>query len=358
MIHIGRIVNSQSYPKPAHGWGEPHNPYPLIRLRGHPIVLDGGNKWGHHRSIVVEAPASIANLGPGFDILATAIEGFRDRVRISILPGDGRIHIRVYGYSVPVDERNVAYPIIRRIIDEYDLMDRDFLIDMYKGIPVSAGLGSSGATSAAIAYGFSTLLCLNLDKKGLLRLAGCGEKHVAGSPHYDNIAASLFGNIVIVDPHELDVHIIRPNVEYWFGLLIPVARGSRAKTMIARKIIPTKIDIGVHVKQSAVIARLVHALHVGDIEALGRAISLDYIAEPYRSSLIREYWMIKEIAMREGALGFNIAGAGPTLFILHRSRKHLLGIGRRLLKYLDTLNLGYSFHITRISRNGVRIVEA
>lgn len=308
------------------------------------------------RSIIIEAPGSIANLGPGFDILAMAIEGLRDRVKLSITPGKGRIRIKVEGYEVPEDEGNVAYSILKKIINEYNLWDIDFSVEITKGVPVSAGLGSSGATSAAVAYGLSVLLGLGLSQRELLKLAGVGEAHVAGAPHYDNVAASLFGGIVIVDPVELVVHVIKPKVEFWVGIIVPEARVKHSKTREARGILPRVIDLHLHVKQSASLAKLIHALHVGDLVTLGEAISSDYIVEPHRAKLVKEYWSIKEIALRDGALGFNIAGAGPSVFLIHRTKTGAIRTCKRIVEYLQSTGIKASFYVARVSEKGARII--
>lgn len=308
------------------------------------------------RSIIIEAPGSIANLGPGFDILAMAVEGFKDRVKLSVMPGKGRIRIMVKGYEVPENENNVAYGILKKIINEHNLWDLDFLVEIAKGVPVSAGLGSSGATSAAIAYGLSVLLGLDLSQRELLKLAGIGEAHVAGTPHYDNVAASLFGGIVIVDPVELVVHVIKPKVEFWIGIIIPEARLKHSKTKEARNVLPRAIDLHLHVRQSASLAKLIHALHVGDLITLGEAISSDCIVEPHRIKLVRDYWNLKKIALENGALGFNIAGAGPSVFLIHRTKTSAIRTCKRIVEYLQSTGIKASFYVTRVSEKGARII--
>ncbi len=307
-------------------------------------------------SIIVEAPASIANLGPGFDVLAMAITGLRDRVRIVVEPGGGNVYVASIDPRIPGGKGNVAYAVASKVVEEYSLHDVDVYILVDKGIPVSAGLGGSGATSAATAYGLSLILGLGLSRRELLELAGVGEAHVVGKPHYDNVAASLFGGIVIVDPYKLEVHVVKPRKEIWIGVVVPEERDIDYKTRRARSILPENISLELHVRQSASLVKLVHALHVGDLSLLGEAVSSDYIVEPYRSKLIEHYWELKKLALSSGALGFNIAGAGPSIFFVHESRLGAISLCRKLVNYLASRGIKASFHASTVSSQGVRVV--
>ncbi len=307
-------------------------------------------------SIIVEAPASIANLGPGFDVLAMAITGLRDRVRIVVEPGGGNVYVASVDPRIPSGKGNVAYAVASRVIEDYGLRDLDIYVLVDKGVPVSAGLGSSGATAAATAYGLSVLLGLGLGRRELLELAGVGEAYVAGKPHYDNVAASLFGGIVIVDPNKLEAYVVKPRKNIWIGVIVPEKRDIDYKTRRARSILPEKISLELHVKQSASLVKLVHALHVGDLSLLGEAISSDYVVEPYRSKLIEYYWDLKKLALSSGALGFNIAGAGPSVFFIHESRLGAISLCKKLVSYLASHGIKASFHVSTISVHGARII--
>ncbi len=316
----------------------------------------------HHGSltsvnrVVVEAPASIANLGPGFDVLAMAIEGFKDVVEVSVKPGGGNIVITVEGIKVPSGRENVAYGVIEEAIRAYNLHNLDFYVKVVKGVPPGLGLGSSGATAAATAYALSLALGLNLSSRELLKLAGAGEALVAGTPHYDNVAASLFGGIVLVDPARINVLRIEPKKDFWIAIISPSTQRSSRKTYEARKILPNSIELSIVVRQLASIGKLVHALHVGDLGLLGEAISSDFIAEPYRSKLIEYYWELKKMALRGGALGFNIAGAGPSVFSIHDSMEKARNTGKILVNYLKSLGIEAKLYVTRILRHGVRVI--
>jgi len=306
--------------------------------------------------IVVEAPASIANLGPGFDILAMAIHGFRDLIELTIKPGSGKISIRVEGIKVPEGKENTAYGVIKEAIKRYHLHDIDFHVKIIKGIPPALGLGSSGATAAATAYAISAAIGLSLSAKELVKLAGAGEAIVAGTPHYDNVSASILGGIVLIDPVNISIYKIKPKTTFWIAILSPNTPRSPRKTFVARKLLPKKVDLSLLTKQLASVSKIIHALHVGDLETLGEAISSDYIVEPARAKLIPKYWDLKKIALENGALGFNIAGAGPSVFSIYRTEDEARETGNLMLNYLKESGIDAKLYITKVSEHGVRIV--
>ncbi len=106
----------------------------------------------------------------------------------------------------------------------------------------------------------------------------------------------------------------------------------------------------------ASVGKLVHALHVGDLSLFGEAVSSDFVVEPYRSRLVEYYWDLKKLALSSGALGFNIAGAGPSVFSIYDSMEKARNTGRILVNYLKSLGVEAKLYVTRILRHGVRVI--
>ena len=156
-------------------------------------------------SLKVEAPASIANIGPCFDIASIAISAFKDEVEIGIKSGNGEIVIEVVDEVVPRGNQNTAFGAAKSLVETYKIKNLDILINVKKGIPVAAGLGSSGATAAAVTFGLSKLLNINLSDEEMVYHAGNGEATVTEVPHYDNVSASLFGGVNLVDPRSKQI---------------------------------------------------------------------------------------------------------------------------------------------------------
>ncbi|AFK51207.1 homoserine kinase [Thermogladius calderae 1633] len=309
------------------------------------------------REAVVKSPGSIANLGPGFDVLAVALSGLHDLVHVKASPGTGLV--RVYS-DVPVltGSSNNAHAVAVKSLEKFKwLSSCDIEIYVRKGVPVSVGLGSSGATAAGAAFALS-LIAGSVDEETVLSLAGEGERFVSGVAHYDNVAASLLGGVVIVDTKYKKAYKIEIPKEIHVGVVIPET-GARTekKTYVARSILPGKIDLETHVQQSSSLAKLVYGLIKGDLRLVGRAISEDEICEPSRSKLIPLYREMKDIALREGAYGFNIAGAGPSVFYIHDDLDEITRIGGVILDFLKSKGVKASLLASRFSNQGVEVVS-
>lgn len=102
------------------------------------------------RCVTVEAPGSIANIGPGLDILSLALEGVGDRVEVCLDPGSGSVSVEAVGL-VPGGRENVAYGVVEVALRSWGLKGVGVWVMVYKGVPPGAGLGSSGASAAATA---------------------------------------------------------------------------------------------------------------------------------------------------------------------------------------------------------------
>jgi len=249
--------------------------------------------------------------------------------------------------------------VARAFIDEQGLSNHDVYIRVVKGIPPGYGLGSSGATAAGTIKALSYIFGVGLSDDELLRYAGIGEQYVAGAPHYDNVAASLFGGFVILDLtskrvfkyapwREIPVVIVTPRVKYG---------GLHGKTGYARSILPRSIDLELHVKQSSAIAKLIYAILTEDLKLLGEAVSIDHVVEPHRAKLIPFYMEAKKIALSEGALGFNISGAGPSMFIIHGDRSKAWSIALKIKSFYEENGVESELFSSSISSKGVEVIE-
>ena len=144
-----------------------------------------------HRRVVVEAPASCANLGPGFDVFALALDEPRDRVTAIVKPA-GRFNLTVSvdrGARIPTrPQMNSAGAVTLSIVKEYGLKG-NVVLEVRKGVPVGIGLGSSGASSAGAAVAIDKLFGLGMRVGELIKHAGAGENAASGATHLDNVTA-------------------------------------------------------------------------------------------------------------------------------------------------------------------------
>jgi homoserine kinase len=265
-------------------------------------------------SATVFAPASIGNVGPGFDVLGLAVEGPGDEVRIELVEGPSSVE-EVSGLDAELiprePESNVvtvaAAAMLRALGD-----GRGVRVWLRKGIPHSGGLGGSAASAVAGAWAASAALGRDPRPVEVMAAALTAEATVAGR-HLDNIAACVLGGLTLVrstDPIDVvRVPLARP---LWVALVTPAVR---VETRAARAVLPPTMDRASWVQQMANTAALVHGLATGDLGLVSRAL-VDGFAEPRRASMIPRFAEIKHAALDAGALGASIGGAGPTVFAL------------------------------------------
>ena len=272
------------------------------------------------QTVSVFAPASVANLGVGFDALGVALDGPGDLVTARLVGTPGVRLATVDGDSgrLPRDaRRNTAGAAALAVLEEFAGKGRfGFELTLVKGLPLSSGLGSSAASAAAGAYAAALLLGI-ADKTKLLRAALAGEHAADGSWHGDNVFASLLGGLRLVPtsnpagplsalalpvPPRLRFVLVHPDLEL--------------TTRQARRVLPRRVTLADHVRNGAAFAGLVAALHSGDLAAAGRFAASDTIVEPVRAPLVRGYAAVRRAMEEAGALGVAVAGAGPSLLAL------------------------------------------
>jgi homoserine kinase len=276
----------------------------------------------------VFAPATVANLGPGFDVLGLALAQPGDTVtarRVSE-PGVRIIGIRGDGGRLPLEAaENTAGIAAAEVLAQAGARD-GLELELEKGLPLFSGLGSSAASAAAGALAANLLLGSPLDE---MRLVACGlvaEEAVSGR-HADNIAAALLGGLILIRSTEtLDV-VRLPAVR---GLSVVVVTPElEVPTRQARDVLPKRVKREAAVEQAANLGAMITAIHSGDTELLGRAM-VDRIATPARAELIPSCLEVFAAARDAGALGAEISGAGPSVFALCDSESTAAIVGKAM----------------------------
>jgi len=305
--------------------------------------------------VTAMSPASIANLGAGFDVLGMAIKGFLDKVEVEIEEGKGFLDFRVIEGEVPSGEKNVVYRIADGILRACGVRNElDVKIRLWKGVPTSMGLGSSAASSVAITAAIDQALGLNLNPKEAVLISACGEKFVAGSLHYDNVSASYLGGIVLTDHTNLSFIKLPIPKHVFFTIVMPVGLGAKEdKTMAARKALPKYLELEKAVKQGSALGKLVASLFLNDRAMFSESVSTDYMAEPYRKNAIPMYDILKGEAFSMGALGFNISGAGPSVFAVSIEKEKAEEIGKSLSDILEQNSVPAKYLVVEPSELGV-----
>ncbi len=301
------------------------------------------------------APASVGNVGIGFDILGHTVEAIGDRVTVERVAGRGvRIRaIRGVATELPLEaEKNTAGRALLALAEATGA-GFGFEMSIDKGIPLGSGLGGSAASAVAAVVAGNALLERPLSKLELLKFAMQGEAVASGSVHVDNIAPSLFGGLV------LTVGIDHPRTKQ-----IPVPPGIRAvlvhphmflSTKEARRILSSTVTMSDLVWQCANLAGFISACYTNDLDMIRDAFE-DVIVEPQRQALIPGFKAVKQGAMANGALGCSISGAGPTVFAwcLEPDAER---IRDAMVAAFGASGLGCDRWITTIEPTGARIID-
>jgi homoserine kinase len=256
-----------------------------------------------------EAPCTVGNFGPGFDVFSLALARRGDVVTLAPAQRDV---VRVTGAGaerVPAEwRRNAACAVVDALRAATGIR-APLEVRIDKGMPPGSGLGSSASSGAAALRAFLHLHDLTLSPQDALRAAGAGEAVATGGAHYDDVAAALYGGLVIVGGEGLDAVVrLRPP-----PLHLVVARPEvDLPTREMRQLIPGTLPRADVVHNLSNVARVVHACHAQDATMLCRALD-DLISVKHRAPKVPGFREAREAAMKAGALGFLLSGSGPTV---------------------------------------------
>ncbi len=265
------------------------------------------------------APATVANVCCGFDVLGFALEGIGDDVTIQPMGTDEVIISSITGSTQLSTnaEENVVGIIARMMLTKANYKN-GLDIKLNKGLGIGSGLGSSAASSVAITFAVNELLGRPFSTKELIEFSMEGERFASGTAHADNVAPALIGGFTLVKSYEpLDVISVPLNVKLYCTIVHPQVE---LRTSLSRNILKQEISLKAAVKQSGNIAGLILGLTQGDYDLIARSLN-DDIIEPQRGSLIPLFYKAKQAAVDAGALGGGISGSGPSLFALSKSQE-------------------------------------
>ena len=284
--------------------------------------------------VTVKAPSSTANLGPGFDVFGLALDAFYDTVTLTKTKNGIKI---ITDNNIPTNpEKNTAGLVVKNMMKKFKIKG-GVEIKIKKGIPAGYGMGSSAASAAAAAVAFDKLFGLKLNGNSLVEFAGSGEKASAGTVHYDNVAASVLGGFVIVKTNPLDVIRIDPPSNLRMCIAVPTISVPKKKTKVSRGVIPKKIKLSDSILNLSNAAAIVAGFMKKDSEIIGNSIK-DVIVEPARQHMIPGFVKVKENAIKAGALGVTISGAGPSVIAFSKSSADLKKINLSMAKGFASAN--------------------
>lgn len=305
------------------------------------------------KTVRVKAPATVANMVCGFDILGMCLEEPYDIMDITLLAEEVVIISSTDGYPLPTNpELNTAGAPLLEMMAELKA-GIGFEIKITKNIKPGSGLGSSAASAAGAVVAANHLLGNPFNKTDLVRFAMAGEKVASGVKHADNVAPCIFGgitlirsifplDIVSIPAPQLLVTVVHPQIEI--------------KTADARQILRKEVLLKDAIKQWGNIAGLVAGCLQNDTALIGRSLE-DVIIEPVRSILIPGFEEIKSKSKILGALGGGISGSGPSIFMLSTDQTVAENIAALMKNVYTDLQVPHYTYVTKINADGATIIS-
>lgn len=266
--------------------------------------------------IKIFAPATVANLACGFDVLGLALEQPGDEIIVRLAKTAGVKITKITGDNgkLPLDaSKNTAGIAAQAVLNALEDTTTGVELEIHKKMPFGSGLGSSAASAVAGAMAMNEILRHPFSKRELLPFAMAGENAASGAWHADNIAPCLIGGIMMIRSNkDLDVHRLPVPKGLYVTVIYPHIE---LLTKTARAILSDKVDLKNAIQQTANIAGFIQGLYTSNFELIANSLQ-DTLIEHQRAALIPNFYEIKETALSFGALGCSISGAGPSIFAI------------------------------------------
>lgn len=303
------------------------------------------------KSIRVFAPATVANISCGFDVLGCCLDNVGDEMQISISAKAGVRITKIEGADLPLaTDKNVAGVAVIALLDALNDTTTGVDIEIYKKIKAGSGIGSSAASSAGAVWGVNELLGKPFTPQQLVAFAMVGEKLASGNAHADNVAPALLGGFTLVRSYEpLDVLKLNTPEDLYMTIIHPQIE---VKTADSRRVIKQNVSLKNAITQWGNLGGFITGLYTNDYALLGRSLE-DVIIEPMRSILIPKFEEVKTAALNEGALGAGISGSGPSIFALSKGKETAQKVAKAIEAIYTPTGITFDIHVASINPNGV-----
>ncbi len=302
--------------------------------------------------IKVFAPATVANVAVGFDILGFALEKPGDEIiaRFSDTPGLRITKVTGAKGKLPLDiQKNTAGFAALKLLEYLGEEQRGIELEIHKKMPFGSGLGSSAASAAGGVVAVNELLRRPLEKRELLPFAVLGEQIADGAYHADNVAPSLIGGMILIRSNEtLDIHRLPVPAGIHATVIYPHVE---ILTKDARNVLSNTVTLKQCIQQTGNIAGFLAGLYQSDLELIARSLN-DVIIEPQRARLIPHFQEVKEAALKAGVLGCSISGAGPSIFALSANSMAAEEAGLAMKRVFEEAKIPSDLFVSPINQEG------
>jgi len=308
------------------------------------------------KEIKVFAPATVANVVCGFDVLGFAVNEPGDEVTMRLVDEPGVRLLKITGDDgrLPLDSaKNTVSASVQHYLSHLNRPDVGVEIELHKKMPIGSGLGSSSASTVAGLFAINQLMGNLLTTKELVPFAMKGEELACGYGHADNVAPALMGGFVLIRSYEpLDIVALPTPSGLFAAIVYPEVD---VPTKDARQMIRSKVLLKDAVIQWGNVAGLVSGLFLNDIDLVGRSMK-DVLIEPVRSILIPGFETLRALAMENGAVGFGISGSGPSVFALTKDVETARKITDAQQEHLKKLNINSNAYVSSVNAEGPRVI--
>ena len=308
------------------------------------------------KKIKVFAPATVANVACGYDVLGFAIDSPGDEVVVELKdePGIDIVEITGDEGKLPTDTAsNTAGVAMQQLIKKTDYKG-GAKVWLHKKMPLGSGLGSSAASAAAGAFAMNELLGKPFETPELVPFAMEGERLACGAAHADNVAPALMGGFVLIRSYDpLDIIPIDTPASLYCTVIHPQIE---VATKDARQILKKDIPLTDAVTQWGNVAGLIAGLYRKDYGLISRSLQ-DVIIEPVRSLLIPAFQEVKAAALKTGALGCGISGSGPSIFSLCQQEEVALEVAEVQKQIFADLGVTSETYTSAINKNGPVVIS-
>lgn len=308
------------------------------------------------KEIKVFAPATVANVVCGFDVLGFAVNEPGDEVTMRLVDEPGVRLLKITGDNgrLPLNSaKNTVSASVQHYLSYLNRLDIGVEIELHKKMPIGSGLGSSSASTVAGLFAINQLMGNVLTAKELVPFAMKGEELACGYGHADNVAPALMGGFVLIRSYDpLDIIALPTPSNLFAAIVYPEVD---VPTKDARQMIRAKVLLKDAVTQWGNVAGLVSGLFLNDIDLVGRSMR-DVLIEPVRSILIPDFELLRSLAMDNGAVGFGISGSGPSVFALTKDEATARKITDAQQKHLSKLNINSNAYVSSVNAEGPRVI--
>ena len=310
-----------------------------------------------HKSLTVYAPASMANISVGFDILGAAINPISgvmlgDLITVETATEFSLTCKGIFVQKLPRDPKyNIVYQCWQRFCE---VMGKTLPVRMTleKNMPIGSGLGSSACSVVGALVALNEFFDKPFSEFEMLSMMGELEGRISGSVHYDNVAPCYLGGMQLILDEMGIISESIPHFDNWYWVM--AYPGIKVSTAQARAILPAQYQKADCVAHGRYVGGFIHACYTNQPK-LAATMLRDNIAEPYRKQLLPNFDETQNRVKQLGALASGISGSGPTMFVIADKLETAQQI-ELLLKNCYLQNEEGFTHICKIDNQGARVI--